>query len=57
MLAPKEAKAMKELLAEEKDLMMMSTNEMDEDQLTWWKEMKADIKERKIGRASCRERV
>ena len=41
---------MKELLAEEKDLMMMSTTEMNEEQLTWWKEMKADIMERK---SSC----
>ena len=48
MLALKEAKAMKELLAEEKDLMMMSTKKMNEEQLTWWKEMKADIMERKM---------
>ena len=27
--------------------MMMSTKDMDEDQLTWWKEYKADIVERK----------
>ena len=47
MLALKEAKAMKELLAEEKEIMMMPTKDMDEDQLAWWKETKADIMTRK----------
>nr|XP_051221656.1 uncharacterized protein LOC127339901 [Lolium perenne] len=43
MIAAKEAKAMKELLAEEREIMMMRTDGMDEDQLAWWKETKADI--------------
>lgn len=47
MIALKEAKAMKELLAEERDIMMMRTDGMDEDQLAWWKETKADIMARK----------
>ena len=47
MLALKETKAMKELLAEEKEIMMMSSKDMDEYQLAWWKETKADIMERK----------
>ncbi|XP_051209331.1 uncharacterized protein [Lolium perenne] len=47
MIALKEAKAMKELLAEERDIMMMRTDGMDEDQLAWWKETKADIIARK----------
>nr|XP_051215208.1 uncharacterized protein LOC127332920 [Lolium perenne] len=46
MIALKEAKAMKELLAEERDIMMMRTNGMDEDQLAWWKETKADRRRR-----------
>ena len=48
MLALKETKAMKELLAEEKEIMMMNTEDMDEDQLVWWKETKADIMTRKL---------
>ena len=66
MLKVKEAKVWKELMVEEKEHMMMSKKDMDEEQLTWWKEYKEDIAERKrifcaasskIGRASCRERV
>ena len=38
---------MKGLLAEDKQIMMMSAKDMDEDQLTWWMETKADIMERK----------
>ena len=48
MIALKEAKAMKELLAEERDIMMMRTDGMDEDQLAWWKETKAEIMARKM---------
>jgi hypothetical protein len=48
MLALKETKAMKELLAEEKEIMMMPTKDMDEDQLAWWKETNADIMVRKM---------
>ena len=55
MIKLKEVKAWKEIMAEEKEHMMMSKKDMDEDQLAWWKETKADIAE--IGRASCRERV
>ncbi|XP_051216730.1 uncharacterized protein [Lolium perenne] len=47
MIALKEAKAMKELLAEERDIMMMRTDGMDEDQLAWWNETKAEIIARK----------
>ena len=47
MLALKEAKAMKELLAEEKEIMMMSTKDMNDDQLAWWNETKAEILARK----------
>jgi hypothetical protein len=47
MLARKEARAMKEVLAVEKEVMMMSTRDMDKDQLMWWKKTKADIIERK----------
>jgi hypothetical protein len=39
---------MKELLAEEREIMMMRTDDMDEDQLAWWKETKADIMARKM---------
>lgn len=46
MLTLKEANALKELLAEEKEI-MMSTKDMDDDQLAWWKEIKVDIMERK----------
>ena len=48
LIALKEAKAMKELLAEEREIMMMRTDDMDEDQLVWWKETKADIMARKM---------
>jgi hypothetical protein len=48
MIALKEAKAMKELLAEEREIMMMRTDDMDEDQLAWWKETKADNMARKM---------
>jgi hypothetical protein len=47
MIKLKEAKAWKEIMAEEKEHMMMSKKDMDEDQLAWWKETKADIAERK----------
>jgi hypothetical protein len=47
MMKLKEAKAWKEIMAEEKEHMMMSKKDMDEDQFTWWKETKADITERK----------
>ncbi|XP_051196846.2 uncharacterized protein [Lolium perenne] len=47
LIAAKEAKAMKELLAEEREIMMMRTDGMDEDQLAWWNETKADIIARK----------
>ena len=47
MIKLKEAKAWKEIMGEEKEHMMMSRKDMDEDQLAWWKEYKADIAERK----------
>uniref|UniRef100_A0A8I6Y666 Uncharacterized protein n=1 Tax=Hordeum vulgare subsp. vulgare TaxID=112509 RepID=A0A8I6Y666_HORVV len=47
MIKVKEAKAWKELMVEEKEHMMMSKKDMDEDQLMWWKECKDDIAERK----------
>ena len=47
MIKIKEAKAWKELMAEEKEHMMMPKKDMDEDQLVWWKETKEDIAERK----------
>ncbi|CAM0876170.1 unnamed protein product [Alopecurus aequalis] len=47
MIKVKEAKAWKELMAEEKEHMMMSKKDMDEDQLAWWKEYKEDIAKRK----------
>ena len=47
MIKVKEAKAWKELMVEEKEHMMMSKKDMDEDQLMWWKEYKQDIVERK----------
>ena len=47
MIKVKEAKAWKELMVEEKEHMMMSKKDMDEEQLTWWKEYKEDIAERK----------
>jgi hypothetical protein len=48
LIALKEAKAMKKLLAEEREIMMMRIDDMDEDQLAWWKETKADIMARKM---------
>ena len=48
MIKIKEAKAWKELMAEENEHMLMSTKDMDEHQLQWWKETKADIQERKL---------
>ena len=47
MVKVKEAKVWKELMMEEKEHMMMSKKDMDEDQLQWWKECKEDIAERK----------
>ena len=47
MIKLKEAKAWKELMAEEKEHMMMSRKDMDEEQLAWWKEYKENIAERK----------
>ncbi|KAK1619185.1 hypothetical protein QYE76_024702 [Lolium multiflorum] len=47
MIKVKEAKAWKELMLEEKEHMMMSKKDMDEEQLAWWKEYKEDIAERK----------
>ncbi|KAK1620296.1 hypothetical protein QYE76_025813 [Lolium multiflorum] len=55
MIAAKEAKAMKELLAEEREIMMMRTDGMDEDQLAWWKETKADIIARKKAARQARD--
>ena len=43
----KKAKAMKELLAEEREIMMMSTKDMNEQQMEWWKEATAEIMERR----------
>ena len=39
-------KAMEELLAEEREIMMMSTKDMNEQQMEWWKEATAEIMER-----------
>ncbi|XBI88500.1 hypothetical protein VPH35_026465 [Triticum aestivum] len=47
MIKLKEAKACKELMVEEKEHMMMSKKDMDQDQLQWWKDYKEDITERK----------
>ena len=47
MVKLKEAKAWKEIMAEEKEHKMMPTKDMDEDQLNWWKETKAEIMKRK----------
>ncbi|XBJ23406.1 hypothetical protein VPH35_001570 [Triticum aestivum] len=47
MIKLKEAKAWKELLAEEKEHMMMSRKDMDEEQLAWWMEYKENIAGRK----------
>jgi hypothetical protein len=43
----KKAKAMKQLLAEERKIMMMNTKEMNEVQLEWWKEGSAEITARR----------
>jgi hypothetical protein len=43
----KKSKAMKALLAEEKELMMMSTKDMNEVQYEWWKEGTTEIMERR----------
>jgi hypothetical protein len=42
----KKAKAMKQLLAEEREIMMMNTKDMNE-QLEWWKEASAEIMARR----------
>ena len=47
MIKVKEAKVWKELMVEEKEHMMMSKKDMDQDQLQWWKDYKEDIAERK----------
>ncbi|EMS65488.1 hypothetical protein TRIUR3_29829 [Triticum urartu] len=47
MIKLKEAKAWKELMAEEKEHMMMSRKDMDEEQLAWWKKYKENIADRK----------
>ena len=47
MVKVKEAKLWKELMVEEKEHMMMSKKDMDEDQLQWWKECKENIAKRK----------
>lgn len=47
MIKLKEAKVWKELMVEEKEHMMMSKKDMDQDQLQWWKDYKEDIAERK----------
>nr|XP_051197049.1 uncharacterized protein LOC127310409 [Lolium perenne] len=43
----KKAIAMKQLLAEEREIMMMNTKDMNEQQLEWWKEASAEITERR----------
>jgi hypothetical protein len=48
MIKLKEAKAWKELMAVEKEHIMMATNTMNKEQLQWLKETKADIMERKL---------
>ena len=47
MIKLKEVKAWKEIMAEEKEHMMMSKKDMDEEQLAWWKDYKEDIAARK----------
>jgi hypothetical protein len=42
----KKAKAIKRLLAEEREIMMMSTKDMNEQQMEWLKEATAEIMER-----------
>jgi hypothetical protein len=43
----KKEKAMKALLAEEKEIMMINTTDMNDLQLEWWKETTAEIIERR----------
>jgi hypothetical protein len=43
----KKDKAIKALLAEEKEMMMMNTKDMNEVQLEWWKETTAEIMQRR----------
>jgi hypothetical protein len=43
----KKAKIMKQLLAEERDIMMMNTKDMNEQKMEWWKETSAEIMERR----------
>jgi hypothetical protein len=38
---------MKQLLAEEVEIMMMNTKDMNEQQLKWWKEASAEIIDRR----------
>uniref|UniRef100_A0A8I6WCZ3 No apical meristem-associated C-terminal domain-containing protein n=1 Tax=Hordeum vulgare subsp. vulgare TaxID=112509 RepID=A0A8I6WCZ3_HORVV len=47
MIKVKEVKVWKELMVEEKEHMMMSKKDMDQEQLQWWKDYKEDIVERK----------
>ncbi|KAE8771095.1 DNA mismatch repair protein Msh6-1 [Hordeum vulgare] len=47
MIKVKEAKVWKKLMVEEKEHMMMSKKDMDQEQLQWWKDYKEDIAERK----------
>ncbi|KAE8768853.1 putative methionyl-tRNA synthetase [Hordeum vulgare] len=47
MIKVKEAKVWKELMVEEKEHMMMSKKDMDQQQLQWWKDYKEDITKRK----------
>ncbi|KAE8797025.1 putative methionyl-tRNA synthetase [Hordeum vulgare] len=47
MIKGRETKAWKELMVGEKEHMMMSKKDMDQDQLMWWKDYKEDITERK----------
>jgi hypothetical protein len=43
----KKAKATKQLLAEEREILMMNTKEMNEVQLEWWKETSVEITARR----------
>ncbi|KAI4970503.1 hypothetical protein ZWY2020_001417 [Hordeum vulgare] len=47
MIKLKEAKVWKELMVEQKEHMMMSKKDMDQEQLQWWKDYKEDIAARK----------
>ena len=42
----KKTKAMKQLLVEEREIMMINTKDMNDQQMEWWKEASADIMER-----------